>query len=50
MDISEAVSSDTVVKTTQEIIKADLNSEKHTLKKSGFVNSRFNEDTWQLFM
>lgn len=50
MDISEAVSSDAVVKTTQEIIKAYINSEKHTLKKSGFVNSRFNEDTWQLFI
>lgn len=50
MDVEEALSSDSVVKTTQEILKAVINREKSGLCKSSFVNSSFTPDTWQLFI
>lgn len=48
--IEEAISSECVVKTTREIIKSVLDTNKSTLKKSEFVNERFDSGTWQLFL
>ena len=42
--------SEHVVETTREIIKSVLEADKSSLKKSDFVNSRFDESTWQLFI
>lgn len=50
MSIEEALSSETVVATTREILKAVLREDKQTLQKSSFVNEKFNADTWQLFL
>ncbi len=50
MPIEEAISSECVVKTTREIIKSVLDTNKSTLKKSEFVNERFDSGTWQLFL
>jgi len=50
MSIEEALSSETVVATTREILKAVLRADKQTLQKSSFVNEKFDADTWQLFL
>lgn len=50
MPIDFLLTSDSVVDTTKEIIKAVLLNNKSVLRKSDFVNSRFNSDTWQLFI
>lgn len=50
MPIDFLLTSDSVVDTTKEIIKAVLRDDKSMLRKSDFVNSRFNSDTWQLFV
>lgn len=48
--ITELLASDIVVETTKEIVKAVLNSQKDVLRKSDFVNAKFDAGTWQLFM
>ena len=50
MSIEEALSSETVVATTREILKSVLRADKQTLQKSSFVNEKFDADTWQLFL
>ena len=50
MPITELLASDIVVETTKEIVKAVLNSQKDVLRKSDFVNAKFDAGTWQLFM
>ena len=50
MSIEEALSSETVVATTREILKSVLRADKQTLQKSSFVNKKFDADTWQLFL
>lgn len=50
MPIEEALVSDCVVETTRVILKAVLDTNKGSLKKSGFVNAKFDSSTWQLFL
>lgn len=50
MKIEEALAADNVVETTKEIIKGLLDDKKSVLEKSGFVNAKFDKDTWQLFI
>lgn len=50
MPIEEVLSSEQVVATTREIIKAVLDAGKATLRVSDFVNPKFEDGTWQLFL
>lgn len=50
MPVEELLGSETVVATTKEIVKAMLEAGKPVLKKSDFVNARFDSSTWQLFI
>lgn len=50
MPLNEVFTSGYVVETTKEIIKSVLDVNKSLLKKSDFVNSKFNSSTWQLFV
>lgn len=50
MPIDELLASENVVETTKEIVKAAVDVNKSLLKKSDFVNSRFDSSTWQLFI
>lgn len=50
MPIEEALISEQVVATTREIIKEVLDVGKATLRLSDFVNPKFEEGTWQLFL
>lgn len=50
MPIAEALTSDVVVETTKELIRAVLSAEKQVLQKSSFVNRRFEPGKWQLFV
>jgi len=50
MPIEEALALECVVDTTKEIVKAVLNANKEVLRKSAFVNAKFDSDTWQLFL
>ncbi|MBO5352243.1 MAG: hypothetical protein J6J42_13065 [Lachnospiraceae bacterium] len=50
MSVEELLGSENVVATTKEIVKAVLESGKPVLKKSDFVNVRFDSSTWQLFI
>lgn len=50
MPIDKLLASENVVETTKEIVKAAVNANKSVLKKSDFVNSRFDSSTWQLFI
>ena len=50
MPIEEVLTSEQVVATTRELIKAVLDAGKATLKLSGFVNPKFEDGTWQLFI
>ena len=50
MPIEEMLVSDLIVETTREIVKSVLNGNKAMLKKSKFVNARFDSSTWQLFI
>lgn len=49
MPIEEALHSDHVVNTTQELIKSILTN-KPSLQKSVFVNPNYDPNTWQLFI
>ena len=50
MPLKDALASEYVVDTTKEVIKTVMSKEKHTLKKSEFVNAKFNAKTWQLLI
>lgn len=49
MPLEEAIHSDHVVTTTQELIKSAL-TDKPVLQKSAFANSNYAPNTWQLFI
>ncbi len=50
IDVNEALISDNVVDTTKELIKTILDKEKAMLKKSTFINKKFDDSSWQLFI
>lgn len=50
MPMEEVLVSEDVVATTKEIVKAAITENKGMLRKSNFVNAKFNADTWQLFI
>lgn len=50
MPIDKLLASENVVDTTKEIVRSALDKNKSVLKKSDFVNSRFDSSTWQLFI
>ena len=50
MSISELLVSEKVVETTKEIVRTVLNPQKDVLRKSDFVNAKFDAGTWQLYM
>lgn len=50
MPIDELMTQEDVVETTKEIVKSALDLKKSVLRKSDFVNSRFDSSTWQLFI
>jgi len=50
MPLEEALICEQVVETTREIIKEVLDVGKATLRLSDFVNPKFEEGTWQLFL
>lgn len=50
MPIDKLLESENVVETTKEIVKSALGVNKSVLKKSDFVNSRFDSSMWQLFI
>ncbi len=50
MPVEEVLASDDVVATTKEIVKTVLTEKKEVLRKSDFVNAKFDADTWQLFI
>ncbi len=50
MPIEELFASENVVETTKVIVKAALNGNKSVLRKSDFINARFDDSTWQLFI
>lgn len=50
MSVDEALHSENVVETTKEILRTVLRPNKSFLKKSDFVNARFDSSTWQIFM
>lgn len=50
MPVDELLASENVVETTKEIVKAALNVNKSVLRKSDFINARFDSSTWQLFI
>lgn len=50
MSIDEALCSDEIVDTTKQILRVMLKSDKSMLVKSDFVNSKFDSETWQLFI
>lgn len=50
MPIDELLTSENVVDTTKEIVKAVLDLNKSVLRKSDFINSKFDSSTWQLFI
>lgn len=50
MPLEEAITSEKVVATSRELIRAVLDAGKATLQKSDYVNPKFEEGTWQLFL
>lgn len=50
MPVDDALGSDEEVATTKELVKSVLDRNKSALKKSEFVNARFDSSTWQLFI
>ena len=50
MPIDELLTSENVVATTKEIVKSALDVNTSVLRKSDFVNSKFDSHTWQLFI
>lgn len=50
LPVEELLSSEEVVETTKELVKAALREGKPTLAKSSFVNASFTPDAWQLFI
>lgn len=50
MPIDELLASENVVATTKEIVKSALDVNTSVLRKSDFVNSKFDGSTWQLFI
>lgn len=50
MSVDEALASDKVVDTTKEILRVMLKPNKSALVKSDFVNSRYDSNTWQIFI
>lgn len=50
MPIDELLASKNVVATTKEIVKSALDVNTAVLRKSDFVNSKFDGSTWQLFI
>lgn len=50
MPIEEALISEQVVETTRVLIKAVVGAGKATLQKSDYVNPKFEDGTWQLFL
>lgn len=50
MPIDELLASENVVATTKEIVKSALDVNTAVLRKSDFVNSKFDGSTWQLFI
>lgn len=50
MPLNEVLTSENVVDTTKEIVKSVVEANKSLLKKSDFVNSKFDSSTWQLFL
>lgn len=50
MPLEEAITSEKVVATSRELIRAVLDAGKATLQKRDYVNPKFEEDTWQLFL
>ena len=48
--VQKVLTSNELVATTKEIVKAALAENKEMLRKSKFVNEKFNADTWQLFI
>ena len=50
MPVEEVLASDDVVATTKEIVKTVLTEKKEVLRKSDFINAKFDADTWQLFI
>lgn len=50
MPIDELLASENVVAATKELVKSVLDAKKSVLKRSDFVNSRFDSSTWQLYI
>ncbi len=50
MPIDELLISEDVVDTTKELVKSVLDVKKSALRVSDFVNSRFDINTWQLYI
>ena len=50
MTLEEALTSELVVATSRELLKAALGAGKAILKLSDFVNPKFEDGTWQLFL
>ena len=49
-DIEELLASQNVVETTKELIRNLIAPGKQRLRKSSFINKKYNEDTWQLYL
>lgn len=50
MPLEEALTSQQVVETTRVLIKVVLDAGKEVLRLSDFVNPKFEDGTWQLFL
>lgn len=50
MPVDEVLRSEEVIATTKELVKSVIDGNKSALKKSEFVNARFDSSTWQLFI
>lgn len=50
MPLEEALTSEQVVETTRVLIKVVLDAGKEVLRLSDFVNPKFEDGTWQLFL
>lgn len=50
MPVEELLASQNVVETTKELIRNLIAPEKQRLRKSSFINKKYNEDTWQLYL
>ncbi|MBR4083172.1 MAG: NUDIX domain-containing protein [Lachnospiraceae bacterium] len=50
MPIEEALTSEQVVETSRELVKAVLDAGKEILRLSEYVNPKFEDGTWQLFL